>query len=71
MQSMRDQTPAYRLLAASWARLGEREQAAEYVRKVMEVHPDFSVSSWLTILPIKDRHYERDYEQGLREAGFR
>ncbi|MGH6923571.1 MAG: hypothetical protein ACRED5_07505, partial [Propylenella sp.] len=67
---MRDQTPAYRLLAASHARLGQREEAAEYVRRVMEVHPDFSVSNWLSILPIRDRHYERDYEEGLREAGF-
>lgn len=71
IQSMRDQTPAYRLLAASLARLGEREEAAGYVRKVMEIHPDFSVNGWLSILPIRDRQYERDYEQGLREAGFK
>jgi DNA-binding SARP family transcriptional activator/tetratricopeptide (TPR) repeat protein len=71
IQSMRDQTPAYRLLAASFARLGERERAAEYVRRVMEIHPDFSVNGWLSILPIRDRQYERDYEQGLREAGFK
>jgi DNA-binding SARP family transcriptional activator/tetratricopeptide (TPR) repeat protein len=71
LSRMRDQTPAFRLLAASWARMGERQQAAEYVRKVLEIHPDFSVSSWLSILPIRDRRYERDYEQGLREAGFR
>ncbi len=70
IQSMHDQTPAYRLLAASWARLGERERAGQYVQKVMDVHPDFSVASWLTILPIRDLKYERDYEQGLREAGF-
>jgi DNA-binding SARP family transcriptional activator/tetratricopeptide (TPR) repeat protein len=70
MSRMRDQTPAYRLLAASWARLGEREQAAEYVHRVMEIHPDFRVSNWLSILPIRDPQYERDYEQGLREAGF-
>src|SRR6185369_5107551 len=67
---MRDQTPAYRLLAASWARLGQREQARAYVRKVMDIHPDFRVSNWLSILPIRDPTYERDYEQGLREAGF-
>lgn len=67
---MRDQTPAYRLLAASWARLGDREAAASYVRKVKEIHPDFRVSDWLSILPIRDPQYERDYEQGLREAGF-
>lgn len=68
---MRDQTPAFRLLAASWARMGERERAAEYVRRVLEIHPDFTVSGWLSILPIRDRKYERDYEEGLREAGFK
>ena len=39
--------PAYRLLAASWAMLGEREKAREYVRKAKEIHPDFNVSGWL------------------------
>jgi len=67
---MRDQSPAYRLMAASHARLGERDKAAEYVRKVKETHPDFSVSNWLAILPVRDPQYERDYEEGLREAGF-
>lgn len=67
---MRDQSPAYRLLAASWARLGDRDTAADYVRKVKDIHPDFRVSDWLSILPIRDPQYERDYEQGLREAGF-
>jgi tetratricopeptide (TPR) repeat protein len=70
MQRMRDQTPAYRLLAASWARLGEREQAAAYVRKVLEIHPDFTINAWLSILPVRDPQYEQDYADGLREAGF-
>ena len=70
MQRMRDQTPAFRLLAASWARLGEREQAADYVRRVLEIHPDFTVNAWLSILPVRDPLYEQDYADGLREAGF-
>ncbi len=70
IQRMRDQTPAFRLLAVSWARLGERDKAAEYVRKVLEIHPDFSVRNWISILPIRDPQYVKDYEDGLREAGF-
>jgi DNA-binding SARP family transcriptional activator/TolB-like protein len=70
IERMRDQTPAFRLLAACWARLGERDLAVEYVRKVLEIHPAFSVRSWLSILPIRDPQYEKDYEDGLREAGF-
>lgn len=70
IQCMQDQTPAYRLLAASYAMLGEREQAADYVHRTKEFHPDFNVSGWLSILPIRDQSYARHYEQGLREAGF-
>jgi tetratricopeptide (TPR) repeat protein len=71
MSRMRDQSPAFRLLAASWAMIGEREKAAECVRKATEIHPDFSVDSWLSILPIRDRTFAQHYEQSLREAGFK
>jgi DNA-binding SARP family transcriptional activator/tetratricopeptide (TPR) repeat protein len=67
---MRDQSPAYRLLAASWAMLGDRELASEYVRKTKEIHPEFRVSDWLSILPIRDKNYKKRYEHSLRQAGF-
>ena len=70
MSHMQDPSPAFRLLAASWAMLGERQKAAEYVRKATEIHPDFSVNGWLSILPIRDPAFAQHYEQGLREAGF-
>jgi len=70
MSHMHDPSPAFRLLAASWAMLGERQRAAEYVRKATEIHPDFSVNGWLSILPIRDPAFAQHYEQGLREAGF-
>jgi len=71
MSRMRDQSPAFRLLAASCAMLGEREKAADYVRKAKDIHPDFNVEGWLSILPIRDRTFAQHYEQGLREAGFK
>ncbi len=71
MSRMRDQSPAFRLLAASCAMLGEREKAADYVHKAKEIHPDFNVDGWLSILPIRDRTFAQHYEQGLREAGFK
>ncbi len=70
MSRMRDQSPAFRLIAASWAMLGEKEKARDYVRMAKEIHPDFSVSAWLSILPIRDPAFARRYEQGLRQAGF-
>lgn len=71
MSHMRDQSPAYRLIAASSAMLGQNEKAAEYVRKATDIHPDFNVDGWLSILPIRDRALAQHYEQALREAGFK
>ncbi len=70
MSRMRDQSPAFRLIAAAWAMLGEKQKAGEYVQKAKDIHPDFSVNAWLSILPIRDAEFARHYEQGLREAGF-
>lgn len=70
MSHMRDQSPAYRLMAASWAMLGERDRAKSFVKKTKEIHPDFNVSGWMSIVPIRDREYAQHYEHGLREAGF-
>jgi tetratricopeptide (TPR) repeat protein len=70
MGHMRDQSAAYRLMAAAHAMLGDREKARMYARKTREIHPDFSISSWLSIVPIQDPYYAKHYEQGLREAGF-
>ncbi len=70
IERMQDQTPAYRLLAASYAMLGQKDRASEFVRETMEFHPDFKVSDWLSILPIRRPEYARHYEDGLRQAGF-
>jgi tetratricopeptide (TPR) repeat protein len=70
IQRMQDQTPAFRLLAASHAMIGNQEEAARFTRKTKEFHPDFSVAGWLSILPIREKAYARHYEEGLRRAGF-
>jgi len=70
MARMRDQSPAFRLLAASCAMLGDQEGARDYVRKAKEIHPDFRVSEWLSFVPIRDPAFAQHYESGLRLAGF-
>jgi tetratricopeptide (TPR) repeat protein len=70
LSRMRDPSPAYRLMAASWAKLGDRRQARDYVKLAREIHPDFTVKGWLSIVPIRDPKFARHYEDGLREAGF-
>jgi DNA-binding SARP family transcriptional activator/TolB-like protein len=70
MRHMRDQSAAFRLMAASYAMLGDKEQARSFVKKAKDIHPDFKISGWLSIVPIQDPIYAKHYEQGLREAGF-
>ena len=70
LSRMRDQSAVYRLLAASWAMLGEQERAREFVRKTRDIHPDFSVGGLLSHIPFRDPTYAKHYEHGLREAGF-
>ena len=70
LQRMRDSTPAYKLLAACWAMLGERAQAREYVRRIVKIYPDFSVGNWLSMIPIRDAMLRERYEEGLRSAGL-
>lgn len=67
---MQNRTPALQLQAASHAMLGERAAAAECVEQAREVHPEFSIAKWLTIVPFKDERHIRHYEEGLRLAGF-
>ena len=50
--------------------LGERKEAARYVRKVNQSYPDFTVDGWLSIVPIGDPAVRQRYEEGLRGAGF-
>ena len=70
MRHMRDQSAAFRLMAASYAMLGDKPSARQFVEKAKDIHPDFKISGWLSIVPIQDPSYAKHYEQGLREAGF-
>ena len=68
---MADSSPANKLLAASWAMLGDSARAREYAHKVLQTYPDFTVDGWLSMIPIRDVALKERYEQGLRAAGFR
>jgi tetratricopeptide (TPR) repeat protein len=70
MSRMRDQTPALRLLAASWGMLGDQNRALKYARMNKEIHPDFVIDSWLSIMPFRDPRIVNKYKEGLRAAGF-
>lgn len=70
LSRMGDSSPAYKLIAACWAMLGETSKARDYARKVLQIYPEFTVGKWLSMIPIRDAALKRHYEQGLRAAGF-
>jgi DNA-binding SARP family transcriptional activator/tetratricopeptide (TPR) repeat protein len=67
---MGNPAPAFRLCAAAHAIRGDREQARQVRRASMEFNPDFNLSSWLSLVPSRNRDCVRRYTEGLRLAGF-
>ncbi len=67
---MRNDEPAARLSAASWAMLGNLKKARSLVRKARESYPQFDVDEWLSIVPLKEQWQRDHYREGLVKAGF-
>ncbi|PWW03561.1 DNA-binding SARP family transcriptional activator [Hoeflea marina] len=70
IQRMKDRTPADRLAAASWAMLGNRGKARQFVRKTLETHPDFDLDKWLLMVPFREEWQKTHYHEGLLMAGY-
>lgn len=70
VQKMRDPSEGRRLLAASYAHLGQLEQAQMQARELLRVHPHFTVSSWAKRPPFRSRQGLEYYLEGLRKAGL-
>ena len=68
---MRDQSEAHRLLASSFALLDRVEEARFHARKVLEVHPSFSLEHWCKVPPYVNQTYLGPFIEGLRKAGLR
>ncbi|MGE3874953.1 MAG: DNA-binding protein, partial [Parvibaculaceae bacterium] len=71
LSRMQDQSPAYRLLAACWAMIGDTGKANDYARKAMDLHPDFRIENWLSIVPLRNPQQRKHYAAGLKLAGFK
>jgi TolB-like protein len=71
VQKMRDQSEAHRLLASSYALLGEVDQARHHAQQVMIAHPNFSIEHWRNVLPYKNFDYLEPFIDGLRKAGLK
>jgi TolB-like protein len=61
---------AQRLLAASWAMIGNNRKARFHRRKAHELNPQFDLELWLSILPVKEQWQKDLYREGLLKAGF-
>ena len=64
-------TEGRRLLAASYAYLGDMEKARFEAGKVMEAFPNFSLDHWIKVLPDKDSAETEHFVEGLRRAGLK
>ncbi|TCR91709.1 hypothetical protein [Rhizobium sp. BK376] len=71
IDQMKDKLPADRLAAASWGMLGNAKKAKQFVASTFEVHPDFSLEKWMSIVPFKEDWQKAHYLEGLKSAGFK
>jgi TolB-like protein len=59
-----------RLLAANYAHLGRMTKARAQAAKVMQLHPEFTISQWRNRPPYRDSAILERYIEGLRKAGL-
>jgi len=71
INKMQNPTEGRRLLAASYAYLGEKRQAQEQVERILAAHPNFDVDQWDSIQPDKYEDDSLHFLEGLKRAGFR
>jgi TolB-like protein/class 3 adenylate cyclase len=71
LQKMRDQSQAHRLLASSYALLGQMTDAHHHAKQVLAVDPEFSLEHWRTVPPYKNTEHIDRLIEGLQIAGLR
>ncbi len=69
VEQMNNPTEGSRILAASYAQLGNLEKARIYARSTLEAHPNFSLDQWQKMLPDKYTDETLHFVEGLRKAG--
>jgi adenylate cyclase len=70
LNRMRDQSDAYRLLAASHALLGQIEQAHQFAERVLVLQPGFTLERWREVPPDRNPEPRERYLEGLKKAGL-
>lgn len=70
VEQMNNPTEGSRILAASYAQLGQLDLARGNARKILSAHPDFSLEQWSKNLPDKYPDETTHFIDGLRKAGL-
>lgn len=71
LQRMKNQEPALRLMAATRAMSGDREEARQLRQRALALQPDFTIDSWVSRVALRNRADTELYTDALRRAGFR
>lgn len=70
INQMNNPTEGSRILAASYAQLGQLDIAREHAQKTLQAHPDFSLEKWQAMMPDKYPEDSMAFVEGLRKAGL-
>ncbi len=70
LQTMHNPAEGRRLLAACCGHLGRIDEAKNHAAKVLEAHPDFSLTSWANVQPDKFQDDVEHFIEGLQKAGL-
>ncbi len=68
--SMQNPTEGRRILAASYAQLGNIAEARRHARLILEAHREFSVEQWAAVQPDRLPEETARFMEGLEEAGL-
>ena len=61
---------AQRLLAMSYAQLGETKKAQSQAKRYLEQYPDFTISRYMADIALQREEDRTLYAEGLEKAGF-
>lgn len=70
VNKMNNPTEGQRMLAASYAQLGNTEMARDIAEKHRAAHPNFSLKHWAKVLPDRLEDDTQHFVEGLKKAGF-
>jgi hypothetical protein len=70
VNKMNNPTEGQRMLAASYAQMGNTDMARNIAEKHRAAHPNFSLDRWSKVLPDRLEDDTQHFVEGLRKAGF-